>query len=58
MPAGAMAASRRRRPRAWCFAHLIARDEPHKEAARFRLDRFRRGAMIDEKGQGAQPNLH
>jgi sarcosine oxidase subunit beta len=40
------------------FAHLIARDEPHKEAARFRLDRFRRGAMIDEKGQGAQPNLH
>ncbi|MET3794790.1 sarcosine oxidase subunit beta family protein [Aquamicrobium terrae] len=40
------------------FAHLIARDEPHREAARFRLDRFRRGAMIDEKGQGAQPNLH
>ncbi|WP_104493269.1 sarcosine oxidase subunit beta family protein [Paracoccus denitrificans] len=40
------------------FAHLIARDEPHKEASRFRLDRFRRGAMIDEKGQGAQPNLH
>src|SRR5215212_11089796 len=40
------------------FAHLLARDEPHKEAARFRLDRFRRGAMIDEKGQGAQPNLH
>ena len=40
------------------FAHLLARDEPHKEAERFRLDRFRRGAMIDEKGQGAQPNLH
>jgi sarcosine oxidase subunit beta len=40
------------------FAHLLARDEPHKEATRFRLDRFRRGAMIDEKGQGAQPNLH
>jgi sarcosine oxidase subunit beta len=40
------------------FAHLLARDESHKEAARFRLDRFRRGAMIDEKGQGAQPNLH
>ncbi len=40
------------------FAHLIARDEPHKEAEKFRLDRFRRGAMIDEKGQGAQPNLH
>jgi heterotetrameric sarcosine oxidase beta subunit len=40
------------------FAHLLARDESHEEAARFRLDRFRRGAMIDEKGQGAQPNLH
>jgi methylglutamate dehydrogenase subunit A len=40
------------------FAHLLARDEPHEEASRFRLDRFRRGAMIDEKGQGAQPNLH
>jgi sarcosine oxidase subunit beta len=40
------------------FAHLLARDEPHPEAALFRLDRFRRGAMIDEKGQGAQPNLH
>lgn len=40
------------------FAHLLARDEPHEEAKRFRLDRFQRGAMIDEKGQGAQPNLH
>ena len=40
------------------FAHLLARDESHPEAARFRLDRFRRGAMIDEKGVGAQPNLH
>jgi sarcosine oxidase subunit beta len=40
------------------FAHLLARDELHHEASRFRLDRFRRGAMIDEKGQGAQPNLH
>lgn len=42
----------------WCFAHLIARDEPHPTAAAFRLDRFARGAVIDEKGQGAQPNLH
>lgn len=40
------------------FAHLLARDVPHPEAARFRLDRFRSGAVIDEKGQGAQPNLH
>jgi sarcosine oxidase subunit beta len=42
----------------WCFAHLIARDEPHALNAAFRLDRFAAGAVIDEKGQGAQPNLH
>jgi sarcosine oxidase subunit beta len=42
----------------WCFAHLIARDMPHDVAAAYRLDRFRTGHMIDEKGQGAQPNLH
>jgi sarcosine oxidase subunit beta len=42
----------------FCFAHLIARDQPHATATAYRLDRFRRGAMIDEKGQGAQPNLH
>jgi sarcosine oxidase subunit beta len=42
----------------WCFAHLLARDEPHALAARYRLDRFATGYLIDEKGQGAQPNLH
>ena len=42
----------------WCYAHLLARDEPHQVAAMYRLDRFARGAMIDEKGVGAQPNLH
>ncbi len=42
----------------FCFAHLIARDEPHEVAAAYRLDRFARGAVIDEKGVGAQPNLH
>jgi methylglutamate dehydrogenase subunit A len=42
----------------WCFAWTIAKDEPHKLNADFRLDRFRRGDMIDEKGQGATPNLH
>jgi len=41
-----------------CFAHLIARGEPHPTAAAMRLDRFARGRMIDEKGVGAQPNLH
>jgi sarcosine oxidase subunit beta len=42
----------------WCFAWTIAKDEPHRLNADFSLDRFRRGDMIDEKGQGATPNLH
>jgi sarcosine oxidase subunit beta len=42
----------------WCYAHLIAKDEPHPFAAAFRLDRFAAGRVIDEKGMGAQPNLH
>lgn len=42
----------------WCFAHTIARNEPHPLSAAFRLDRFRRGYLIDENGQGATPNLH
>jgi sarcosine oxidase subunit beta len=42
----------------WCFAHLIAKDEPHPVATAFRLDRFAKGRVIDEKGMGAQPNLH
>ena len=42
----------------WCFAHTIARDEPHKLNSAFRLDRFATGYLIDEKGQGAFPNLH
>ncbi|WP_375569754.1 sarcosine oxidase subunit beta family protein [Seohaeicola saemankumensis] len=42
----------------FAFAHLLATDAPHPTAAAYRLDRFRTGRMIDEKGQGAQPNLH
>jgi sarcosine oxidase subunit beta len=42
----------------FAYAHLLARDEPHPVAAEFRLDRFRRGHLIDEKGVGNQPNLH
>jgi heterotetrameric sarcosine oxidase beta subunit len=42
----------------WCFAHLIATGRPHPAAAAYRLDRFAHGRVIDEKGQGAQPNLH
>ena len=42
----------------WCFAYTIARNEAHKLNKAYRIDRFRRGYMIDEKGQGATPNLH
>lgn len=42
----------------WCFAHLLATDRLHPLATHYRLDRFRTGHLIDEKGQGAQPNLH
>ncbi|MGE0523816.1 MAG: sarcosine oxidase subunit beta family protein [Variibacter sp.] len=42
----------------WCFAHLIATGQSHPNAAAYRLDRFASGAIIDEKGAGAQPNLH
>ena len=41
-----------------CFAHLLATDTPHQVATAYRFDRFQRGYMIDEKGMGAQPNLH
>ncbi len=42
----------------FCYAHLLAKNEPHPAATEFLLDRFKRGEIIDEKGQGAQPNLH
>lgn len=42
----------------WCYAHLIATDTPHPVATQMRLDRFERGYLIDERGAGAQPNLH
>jgi len=42
----------------WLFAWTIARDEPHPINAPFTLDRFHRGYLIDEKGQGATPRLH
>ncbi|WP_127113782.1 sarcosine oxidase subunit beta family protein [Shimia sediminis] len=41
-----------------CFAHLLSTDQPHENAAGFRLDRFRRGYVIDENGVGPTPNLH
>ncbi|MER8483964.1 sarcosine oxidase subunit beta [Mesorhizobium sp. M1322] len=42
----------------WCFAWTIAKDEPHDFNAPFTLDRFHRGLVIDDKGQGATPRLH
>ena len=36
----------------WCFAHLIAKDEPHPVAAAFRLDRFAHGARDRREGHG------
>ncbi|MBB1497474.1 sarcosine oxidase subunit beta family protein [Paracoccus sp. MC1862] len=42
----------------YCFAHLLATDTPHDTAKAYRLDRFERGYLIDEKGMGASPNLH
>ncbi len=42
----------------FCFAHLIAKGSPKAEAAAFRLDRFAQGYVLDEKGAGAQANLH
>jgi heterotetrameric sarcosine oxidase beta subunit len=42
----------------WCFAYTIAKDQPHAFNAAFTLDRFHRGILIDEKGQGSTPRLH
>ncbi|ODU22927.1 MAG: sarcosine oxidase subunit beta [Sphingomonas sp. SCN 67-18] len=41
----------------WCLAHLLATDTAHEVARAYRLDRFATGHLIDEKGNGAQPNL-
>ncbi len=42
----------------WTFAHTIAHDESHDYNRAFGLERFAQGALIDEKGVGATPNLH
>ncbi|MEM9909595.1 MAG: sarcosine oxidase subunit beta family protein [Pseudomonadota bacterium] len=42
----------------YCYAHLLATGEPHPVATALRLDRFKTGHMIDERGAGNQPNLH
>jgi methylglutamate dehydrogenase subunit A len=42
----------------WLFAYTIAQDRPHPLNEAFTIDRFARGAMIDEKGAGPTPNAH
>ena len=43
----------------YCFAHLLATGESHDNATAYKLNRFRSGAVIDEKGGwcSAQPAL-
>ena len=41
------------------FAHLLATDQHHATASKFRLDRFRWGrGLMDEEGTGSQHNVH
>lgn len=41
------------------FAHLLAMDQHHTTASKFRLDRFRSGrGLMDEEATGSQHNLH
>jgi sarcosine oxidase subunit beta len=42
----------------WCLAHTIAQDRPHALNAAFTLDRYARGATIDERGGGPYPWVH
>ena len=42
----------------WCFAWTIAKDQPHDLNAAFSLDRFCRGAVLDERGAGPTPRFH
>ena len=42
----------------WCFAHTIARDEAHALNAKFGLNRFASGAVLDENGHGPIPGHH
>jgi methylglutamate dehydrogenase subunit A len=42
----------------WCMAHLMATGESHPVAAKFKLNRFATGHLLDEEGTGSQHNLH
>ena len=39
----------------WCFAHTIAKDEPHPLNEAYTLDRFYNGHQLDEGGVGPYP---
>ncbi len=41
-----------------CMAHLMATGQSHEVAAKYRLDRFATGHVLDEEGTGSQHNLH
>ncbi len=41
-----------------CFAHTIAKDEPHELNSKYTLDRFFNGNELDENGTGPIPALH
>ncbi len=40
----------------WTYAHTLATGKPHSLNEPFALDRFQRGATIDENGVGPMPN--
>ena len=40
------------------MAHLMATGESHAVAARYKLNRFATGHLLDEEGSGSQHNLH
>jgi len=42
----------------WTFAYTIANDAPHKLNEPLALNRFERGYVIDETGNGPVPNRH
>ena len=42
----------------YCTAHLVATGNRHPVAESYRLDRFKSGHAIDEKGVGPYANLH
>ena len=40
----------------WTYAHTLATGKPHELVVPFSLERFKRGATIDENGSGPMPN--